>query len=151
VKQEEYEAFVARIEQESERNPAAYTFKLGGMAVLGYAYIAVVLLALLAALGLFVWMCIHGQSAAVAVKLGLLILFLVWAVVRAMFVRIEPPAGRRIERADAPALFDLVEEVRREVRSPPVRHLRWREELPDAGSAADAGAERRGIPRGAGA
>jgi Zn-dependent protease with chaperone function len=118
MNQEAYENFVARIEADAQRRPSLYRLQLGGLAVLGYAYVLAVLALLLLVLAGFGWMVIHGSGAVVAVKLGIFVVPLVWAVVTAMFVRMAPPVGRVITRKEAPALFDLVEDVRNKTGAP---------------------------------
>lgn len=118
MNQEAYEKFVARIEADAREHPSLYRLQLGGLAVLGYAYVAAILALLLLVLGGFGWMIIHGSGAAIAVKLGIFVIPLVWAVLTAMFVRLAPPVGRVIAREDAPALFDLVDDVRRKTGAP---------------------------------
>src|SRR6187200_98504 len=118
MNQEAYENFVARIELAADRNPVLYRLRLSGMAVLGYAYVALVLSVLIAALVLLGWMIIHHAGAAIAAKLGILIIPLVWAVVTAMFVRLAPPQGREITASEAPELFRLIEETRVQAGAP---------------------------------
>ena len=118
MNQEAYENFVARVEADAERRPSLYRLQLGGLAVLGYAYVLTILALLLLVLAGFGWMVVHGSGAVIAMKLGIIVVPLVWAVLTAMFVRMAPPMGRVIAREDAPALFDLVEDVRRKTKAP---------------------------------
>ena len=118
MNQEAYENFVTRVEADAQRHPSLYRLQLGGLAVLGYAYVAAILALLLLVLAGFGWMIIHGSGAVVALKLGIFVVPLVWAVLTAMFVRMAPPMGHIVTRDDAPALFDLVEEVRRKSGAP---------------------------------
>jgi Zn-dependent protease with chaperone function len=118
MNQEAYENFVARVEADAQRRPSLYRLQLGGLAVLGYAYVMAILVLLLLVLAGFGWMIVHRSGAALAAKLAIIVIPLVWAVVTAMFVRIAPPVGRVIRREDAPALFDLVENVRRKTKAP---------------------------------
>ena len=118
MNQEAYENFVARIEAESQRNPAFYQIRLGGLAILGYAYVATVLLLLLGVLVLFGWMLMNRSGSVLAVKLGIVVIPLVWAVINAMFVRLTPPTGREVTPQDAPALFRFIADVRRRTGAP---------------------------------
>jgi Zn-dependent protease with chaperone function len=110
--QEAYENFVARVEADARRHPSLYRLQLGGLAVLGYLYVATILALLLLVLAAFGWMIVRGSGAILALKLSILVVPLVWAVMTAMFVRMTPPMGRVITREDAPALFDLLDDVR---------------------------------------
>lgn len=118
MNQQEYEALVERLEQESEQRPGWYRTKLGAMALLGYGYIAGILLLLFAVLALLILMATRSSGALIAVKLGIVLVPLIWAVVRAMLVRLEPPSGRELRREDAPELFACIDEVRSKARSP---------------------------------
>jgi Zn-dependent protease with chaperone function len=118
MNQEAYENFVARVEADAQRRPSLYRLQLGGLAVLGYAYVMAILAVLLLVLAAFGWMVVHGSGTVIALKLGVFVVPLVWAVITAMFVRMAPPMGRVITRADAPALFELVEDVRRTTGAP---------------------------------
>ncbi|HEX2494459.1 MAG TPA: hypothetical protein VHK24_11835 [Steroidobacter sp.] len=62
MNQEQYELFVGRLEQQAERSPAMYKFKVGGMAALGYGYVALMLLLLLAALAALALMILKGSG-----------------------------------------------------------------------------------------
>src|SRR3954468_23865346 len=77
MNQEAYENFVARIELEADRHPVLYRVRLSGMAVLGYAYVALILSLLLASLLVLSWMVLRGSGAAIAIKLGILVIPLV--------------------------------------------------------------------------
>ena len=129
MNQEQYENFIAGLEREAEQNPARYHWKLGGMATLGYAYIAAMLLALFAIVVALGWMVIHRSGAVLALKLGIFVVPLIWAVLRAVFVTISPPAGREIAPRSAPALFEFVEEIRRAAGAPRVHHILMTGEL----------------------
>jgi Zn-dependent protease with chaperone function len=119
MNQEQFESLVARLERESARNPLFYKLRLGALAVLGYAYIAVVLLVLLALLAGFVLLGVRGGLLILVFKkVGLVLMALIGIVARSMWVQFEAPAGRRIERAEAPALFAFIDEIRRQLRAP---------------------------------
>ena len=118
MNQEQYEAFVERLEQQSEHHPHIYRTKLGAMALLGYAYIAAILALLVVALALLVWLATKRSGAVIAIKLGIVLVPLIWAVLRAMSVRLEAPSGREIRRRDAPELFACIDEVRARAGAP---------------------------------
>lgn len=118
VNQEQYEALVHRLEQQAERSPGVYRAKLGAMALLGYGYIAGVLTLLLVAVALLALLAVQRSGAVVALKLGIVLVPLMWAVVRAMAVRLEPPSGKELFREDAPELFACIDEVRAKACAP---------------------------------
>jgi len=118
VNQQQYEALVERLERESEQRPGWYRLKLGAMALLGYGYIAGVLVLLFAVLALLILAATRGSGAVIAVKLGVVLVPLIWAVLRAMMVRLEAPSGREVRREEAPELFACIDEVRKAARAP---------------------------------
>lgn len=119
MNQEQFESLVARLERESARNPSYYKVRLAALAVLGYCYVGAVLALLLASLAGFLYVALHGGALILIFKkVGLVLLALIAVVARSMWVRFEAPVGRRVERREAPALFDLVEGIRRQVAAP---------------------------------
>lgn len=118
VNQEQYEALVQRLELQAEHSPRVYRAKLGAMALLGYGYIAGVLTLLLVAVALLALLAVHRSGAAIALKLGIVLVPLIWAVVRAMAVRLDPPSGKELLREEAPELFACIDEVRARACAP---------------------------------
>jgi len=118
VNHEQYEALVQRLEQQARLSPRLYRAKLGAMAMLGYGYIAGVLTLLLVAMALLALLAVQRSGAVIALKLGIVLVPLIWAVVRAMAVRMEPPSGQEVTRAGAPELFACIDEVRAKACAP---------------------------------
>lgn len=112
----EFEALVARLDQQAQQNPAAYRLKVMLLALTGYGYMALVLAV---AGGLFLGSLVSlPYLKAAAVKLALVFGGFFWVVASAMWVRLEPPHGRRLSRVEAPELFDMIERLRRSLRAP---------------------------------
>ena len=118
VNQEQYEALVQRLELQAQHSPRWYRAKLGAMAILGYGYIAGVLTLLLVAVALLALLAVQRSGAVIALKLGIVLVPLIWAVVRAMAVRMEPPGGKELVREDATELFACIDEVRARASAP---------------------------------
>ena len=116
--EERWQALVARLEERARSNPAAHRRKVALVAVLGYGFIAVLLLLLLGLAAVAVLLAIHGPL--LLLKLLLPIGALVWVVLRSLHVKLEPPEGVRLDKRDAPELFRMVDEVRKKVRGPRV-------------------------------
>ncbi len=122
--QEQFESLVSRLEQDSARNPKLYKLRLGALAVFGYAYIGAILLLLFALLGLIVLAATKGAAMLLILKkVGWLVLALIWIVARSMWIKFEPPSGRQIVRAEAPRLFELIEQTRARARAPKVHSV----------------------------
>lgn len=113
----EFEALVGRLEQQANRNPAAYRRKVILLACVGYAYVALVL-AIVG--GLFVGaLATAPYLKGLAFKLAFIFGAFFWVVARAMWIRLEPPEGRRITRGEAPELFKMIDGLQRSLHAPP--------------------------------
>ena len=114
-------SLVRRLEQEAAANPAGYRRKLGALAVLGYGYVAATLILLIGGAALILWMGATVSHAMLLLgKVGWAFLVLIYVVLRAMWVRLEPPQGRVLTSSECPELFRLIEEVRLKVQAPGV-------------------------------
>ena len=126
----EFERMVARLEKESEQSPRAYRFKVGLLALAGFALLALLLAmagaGLLLLAGIVVATVVSGGAfLLLLLKLGKLLIFLavpLWFLVKsslqALFVRLPPPQGREVLRDEAPALFAAIDHMRRKMRGP---------------------------------
>ena len=113
---EQFEALVAELDGEARRRPDAYRMKVLLLAMLGNGYLfAVVLLVFLMLAGLVA--SIYWLKGWV-VKLVLIVGGFLLLVLRALWIRIEPPAGRPIGAGEAPELFALIDGLREQLRAP---------------------------------
>jgi len=116
---EGYRDLIARVEQLAQASPARYRLNLVLLAGLGFGYVLVVAtgaaLSSLAVLALILY-----SKNVYLFKVALLPLGLAYLLVRALFVKLPPPEGRRLTRAEAPLLFDEIERVRKAVNAKPV-------------------------------
>lgn len=132
---ERFEQLVDRLTRDSAAAPGLYRAKVAALALLGFAILALLLgtvgfgLALL--LGLLLAIALSGGGALILLlKLGKLLAlllvpmwFLVKSAVQALFVRLPAPSGREVTRAEAPALFEALDDMRRRLRGPRVHHV----------------------------
>lgn len=125
-----FREMVERLERESAVRPGAYRAKVAALAVLGF----VVLFLVLGSAGLALALLAGGVAALAyasstawlfLLKAGKLLfvlavpLFLLLkSSVKALFVRLPAPEGREIGRADAPALFAALEDMRGRMKGP---------------------------------
>lgn len=113
---EQFDALVSRLEAQARRSPRAYKLRVLLLALLGYGYLGAML-----GLILFLFLLTLGSLVflkAAAIKLIIPVGAFLWMVLRAMWVRLEPPAGRRVTRKEAPALFAAIDALRRRLRAP---------------------------------
>jgi Zn-dependent protease with chaperone function len=115
ITREQFEVLVARLEEKARKNPVAYRLRVIALACVGYGYLALVLWLL------FVLFLVTLASVvylkAVALKIAIPLGAFLWLSAKALWVRLDPPQGRRVRRGDAPALFALIDELRRTLRS----------------------------------
>ena len=119
-----FRSLVRRLEHEAAANPAGYRRKLGALAFLGYAYIAFTVLLLIGGAAFIVWMAASVSHAMLVLgKLGWAFLVLIYVVVRAMWVRLDPPHGRPVTSAECPHLFRVIDTLRVKGGAPRVDHV----------------------------
>lgn len=109
---------VHRLEKDAAARPARYRFRVGALAALGYGYIGTVLLLIV---GTLILLVVFDLS--VAVKVGLPILFVLVAIVRALWVRIAAPDGIPLGKSEAGTLWQAVDRMGRELRAPKVHDI----------------------------
>jgi len=119
VTQEQFDALVRKLEDFSKSHPRSYRLRVALFALLGYAYIFLVLAGLLALVGLVVLFIVSSRHInAAVVKLSVLLLIPVWVIVRSLWVTFPPPQGLRLSRHQVPRLFALVDELTTELQAP---------------------------------
>lgn len=118
---EQFEILVNRLERQAQENPGRYKFKVLLLATLGNAYIGAMLLLVVALLVALV--ASITVLKVLALKLIVLVGFFLWMIVRALWVRIDPPVGTEIKKIEAPELFALVDGLRRQLGTPRFHHV----------------------------
>ncbi|MBL9155619.1 MAG: M48 family metallopeptidase [Verrucomicrobiales bacterium] len=116
---EKFDQLIERLQQESAADPPGFAAKVVAIALGGFAYLILVLaLALSLTIGTVVLMITAPNAGIIKLGIVLLILFggLSWAIVRSLFVRLEAPEGIVLRPADAPALFQLIDKLRDQLR-----------------------------------
>lgn len=130
-----FQQLVARLEVESASSPGAYRAKVAALTALGFAILALLLgvvgLGLFLLVGFAIAIALtSGTAIVLLLKFGKLLLFLaipLWylakSAIQALFVRLPVPQGREITRADAPAMFSALDEMRRQMKGPAFHHV----------------------------
>ncbi len=116
-----FEALIARMDALSARDPAAYRRRVFGLALLGYGYLVVVVLVMLALCAFFIATVLYLK--AFAIKLLLLVGAPLLMVLRSMWVTLEIPSGERLTRAMVPDLFQMLDDLRRQLRTPSLHNV----------------------------
>jgi Zn-dependent protease with chaperone function len=132
---DDFNRLVARLERESAATPRAYRTRVAALALLGFGILGLLLgamgLGLVALAGIAVAIVLSGGKALILLlklgKLAVLLAIPVWylmnATVKALFVRVPAPQGREITRAQAPALFAAIDDMRRRMKGPRFHHV----------------------------
>ena len=121
-----YTRLVRRLELDSHADPVAFRRRVSLIGAAAIAAIAIVpaLLVLLSVLAARYALAAHIGAAAIKLALlALLPLAALLLILRTLLVRIPPPAGRRLTRAEAPALFDMLEKIRMKLGGPRIDHV----------------------------
>jgi Zn-dependent protease with chaperone function len=131
----QFEQMVARLERESRQSPMAYQLKVAALALLGFGILAMIIgvagLGLLLLVGLALATLFTGGKALILLfKLGKLLILLaipLWLLVKssvtALLVRLPAPQGLELTRQQAPALFDAMKAMRRQMKGPRFHHV----------------------------
>ena len=114
----DFEALIERMERVAAARPAAYRRRVFGLAALGYGYLAFIVLVLLALTALSIWSLVYLKG--LGVKLVLIVGALLYAVVRSLWVRQDPPTGEELAAAQAPQLFGMLKDLRQRLRTPAI-------------------------------
>jgi len=112
---DEFAALVKRLEESARRGPALYRWRVLLLAMLGNAYLMLVLL-LIAALFLASLVSLVFLKA-LAFKIIIPMGIFLWVVLKSLWVKVAPPQGVRLRRKEAPELFKLIETLRRRARA----------------------------------
>ena len=124
---EKFEALVTRLETEARSRPGAYRAKVLLLALLGNGYLAAIVLVLaalfLVLLGSIVWLKAAGA------KLALVVGVFLWLVLKALWIRLEPPQGTEIRPRQAPELFAMIDELRLRLGAPRFHHVLMTDEF----------------------
>lgn len=116
--EDRFRPLVAELEKLALARPEAYRRRVLWRAWLGYGYIALVLIGLLAIIGGIVAFVVFGGHLVVLLKPALVLLFMVVAILRALWVKGDPPKGVAVTRREAPDLFAMLDHVRKSVGGP---------------------------------
>jgi Zn-dependent protease with chaperone function len=120
------EAFVARLEQLhplAVADPGAYRWRVRGWAMLGYGFILLLLLGTVGTMMGVLALLAFGTAVALLLKVGLLLGFFAWKIVRSLWVKFDPPQGRVLTPAEAAPLFIELQQQAKAMAAPPVHRV----------------------------
>jgi Zn-dependent protease with chaperone function len=112
----QFEALVHRMEQFAARQPSVYRLRMVGFAILGYAYLLAVIVAVVLLSAVSVIFLVKAPF--LGAKALLILLPLLVIILRSLWVRLPAPEGVRVTRRDAPALFEMLDRLREQLKTP---------------------------------
>ncbi|MFO1250499.1 MAG: M48 family metallopeptidase [Inhella sp.] len=130
-----YAALVGELETYSQAHPRRYQLQVAALAALGFGLMLLVLglagAGLLALLGVGLALLLNGgkflllliKAGKLLILLALPLWFLIKASMQALFVKFPKPEGIELTPAQAPALFEAVQQMRQRLRGPAVHHV----------------------------
>lgn len=113
----DYRPLVARLEKLAATDPSRYRLLVALLALLGFAMLGGSMLLSLALSAAVIVLLISGKGLAL-IKLAILPLALAWSILKALFVRMDPPEGVWLKAGDAPELQAEIERLRRATGAP---------------------------------
>jgi Zn-dependent protease with chaperone function len=120
MKEDKFVSLISSLETFAAAKPGVYRLRVGLLAALGYIYLLlVVMLMLLVVAATFFYLRFNWA----AIKIAWIPLALVGLVLRSLWITIPEPDGIVLTREQAPALFDLVSEVRKALDGPNIDHI----------------------------
>ncbi|MFK8031822.1 MAG: M48 family metallopeptidase [Gammaproteobacteria bacterium] len=127
-----FEATAAKAEVLARENIGAYKIKLFLYAILGYLVIFGLLAALIVLLAGLVFIAFQS-GAAFLVLLKTKVLFLVvpviWVLLTALWIRLEPPQGYTVTAAEFPELFGAINNITSQFKTPKIHEVLLTQEL----------------------
>lgn len=110
-------------EHAAEEDSQAYRKNVARFAAMGYLWVVLMVLLGAALVALAAYWGTHGRSRAAVIWLALGAVALLWSGLRALWLRLDPPAGQDIAPHDAPQLFALLKLLGQKVSSPPLHRV----------------------------
>lgn len=128
--QTSFSPLVEKLERFSQENPEQYRLRVALLAILGYAYIFLVLAGLMALIGaLIFFMVFSNRISAAVIKASIFLLLIIWVIVQSLWVTFPKPEGQPLSRQQVPQLFDLVDELTTSLQAPRFHKILLNEEF----------------------
>jgi len=118
---EQFHSLVFQLEEQASRDPSAYKLRVVLLALLGNAYLGMMLLLIFILFAALLASIVVLK--ALGVKLALVVGFFLWMIVKALHVKIAPPRGMELRAKDAPELFAMIADLRRRLGAPAFHHV----------------------------
>lgn len=126
ITQSEFEALVCRAEAFAKSHPRRYKLKVLLYALLGYLFIVLLLFLLFGLVGGIVGSAFISTALFIILlktKLIFVVLPLIWVLMKALWVRFDPPTGYRLDLKRFPALNLEIKSLRAQLKSVKVHQV----------------------------
>ena len=107
----------------AKANPTAYRRRVWGWALLGYAFILLLLLGTVGLMGLTLFIGFATRSIGFLWKVAAVLGVFAWKVVRSLWVKFDPPEGLLLTKAEAAPLLSLLRQQTRALKAPRVHRV----------------------------
>jgi Zn-dependent protease with chaperone function len=109
--QARFDGLIQQLEVFATRHPQQYQQRVRGLALLGYAYIALVIVGLLAAIAFLIYIFLTVRLSGRLLQGAFLLLVPLVLIGQSLFVAVPPPQGIILQRTQTPNLFALVNQL----------------------------------------
>lgn len=126
MENEQYDELIRALEVRAGTGRRGFVWRTGALAMLGYAFLLVVLIGSLAAtIGLLALMIQfpHGVTIQLGIVFGLMTGGIAVSVLRSLWVRMEAPEGLHLTQENAAGILSLVEALRGRLKSARFNHV----------------------------
>ncbi|HEX6047312.1 MAG TPA: M48 family metallopeptidase, partial [Pyrinomonadaceae bacterium] len=120
MEQNEFVSLVEGLEAYAREHPAAYKFRVGMLAALGYVMLLGTVLVVLLLIGVCLF---FGAVNFVVIKFLIIPIGFAAVILRSMWVKFPKPEGHRLAQADAPRLFEVIQRIRIATKGPKVHKV----------------------------
>lgn len=115
---EAFEAAAKNADRELIENPGLHSLKVKLLGSSVYFFIAAVLLTYSVMTLAIIGFLFSHHASVLGAKLSLILIVPIVVIFKSLFVKITPPPGFEIKRAEAPQLFSLIDEISSRLRTP---------------------------------